>query len=968
MAHPDPPARLSAAGGMAVLSEAIERSRRAGVLKSLARAVGWPGYRRQLAVRFAGWTRDERPIERDPPDDSSVGSEEWAVFRTYRDVLRGLHAEDPEGWAVWASRALEKQPPPLLRKPGHVVVVDPISPDRAGWRLLDVFRKRASSMTVTLPFDADPALAELYDATDPARRTFLEWGFEEDAEPTGGLPLRPAGLLAIERELFRADSRERPRLRIEPDKGLEILGGPSGEGLSLLVAREVRRQLDRGVPPGEILILVPRLDEDSERIRETLLAWDLPADRGRERRLSTIAAVSALRLAMRLPVDGWEVEALVRVLRNGQVGWGHLDRASKFGRFEAASAIRATRVFRDRVALRKALERDRDDPAKGRSATVALRALEQLGEVIDSSVGAGPWEVQVDRARGLAGALGLESAELEPLWDALDDQGWVLGGLGAAVAEESWTWAEFVGQVDAIVGEIATPAPPPEPGTIRIEAVDRAEGARAAVVILANLAERTFPTRDAVDPDESPSDRAGRPNLALSREMLRFARVAGSADDRLVLAYPTTDGKGETLLPAGFLDDLMRRFDDATASACVEKHSRFDPVLRNHRDLARSGADARVLAVALAALEDDGDALRSLSAFPEHADALRGTADAFRVAHRRRFDPNFGPYDGRLHDPNAIARIRDDFGPDHAFSASQLESFALCPFQFYQRYVLGLKVVNERRELDEDYAGRGSDVHRVLEQIHLQAEAEGAVDLIDRLKVLIETEMRVELGRHDAEEAGIPEVLEEIGTRRTNKALGRYVWQFRSYFEDARPAPHKFEVAFGQEDQEDSPDSLPALTIGDGPGLVKLQGKIDRVDLIREDGNVRFRVVDYKTGSNPPGKDVLSGLASQLPLYALAVERLLFPGGPYEFHDAGYWSLPKDGFKGVRIKEWEAYREHLMAFVIDIVSTLRDGMFPIDSRKKDCRKYCDFHAACRVSEVRMSGKSWVDRPVLGGGS
>ena len=82
--------------------------------------------------------------------------------------------------------------------------------------------------------------------------------------------------------------------------------------------------------------------------------------------------------------------------------------------------------------------------------------------------------------------------------------------------------------------------------------------------------------------------------------MLRFARVAGSAGERLVLAYPTTDINGEPLLPAGFLDDLMRRLDDASTKACVEEHPRFDPILIGHPSLAHSAADARVLAVALA--------------------------------------------------------------------------------------------------------------------------------------------------------------------------------------------------------------------------------------------------------------------------------------------------------------------------------------------------------------------------------
>ena len=932
-------------------------------MKVLKAAVHWPGYRRQLLGRFAAWTRDERPVEGPPPGNSPVDIEEWAVFGHYRATLWQLGAEDPEGWAVWASRMLTKQPPPEMRKLGQVIVIDPIAPGLAGWRLLDHCHRRSKSMIVTLPFDHDPALAELYAGVDPIRRQLLGWGFVEEAKQVDLFSRRPKGLDAVEHELFRSDAHQRPKLKVSTEQGLKILGGPRGEGLGLLVAREVGDHLVRAISPEEILILVPRLDEDAERIREALRSWNLPVERGGERRLATIAAVSALRLAMRLPVEGWEVSTLVRLLRNGQVRWADLDAISTFARFEAAAAFQSTRVFRDREALRNALERIvEEEKAEGRSARVALRALDHLSAEIDSIVGTGPWRVQVDRVRRLADALRLDPAELEPLWDALDDHGWVLEGLGPAIAEESWTWDDFVGQVDATVSEISTPSAPAEPGTIRIMTVDAAEGARAQVIILANLAEPTFPSPDAVDLDATAH--ADRPNPAYSREMLRFAGVAGSAERALVLAFPTTDVKGEELLPAGFLDDIMRRLDPESATSCIEQHARFDPVLADHPTLARSAGDARVLAVARACRDEGLGSLRRLAASSEHAEALRGAADAFEVAHRRREDRAFGPYDGRLLDPRAIARIREEFGPDHAFSPSQLESFALCPFQFYQRYVLGLKVVDERQELDEDYAGRGSDVHRVLEQIHQQASAEGEAVLIDRLNVLIETEMRVELERHDAKEADVPHVLKEIGTRRTNKALGRYVAQFRSYFQknDGEPEPHRFEVGFGQDEAGES--SHPHLTIGDDEAAVKLQGKIDRIDLIRKDGKVSFRVIDYKTGSNPSGKDVLSGLASQLPLYALAVERLVFPDGGFDFEDAGYWSLPKDGFKSVKLDDWAAYRDRLMAFVLALVSELRSGTFPIESRKKECRKYCDFHAVCRVGEVRMAGKVWVGRPML----
>src|SRR4051812_22727102 len=125
--HADPPARLSAAGLRAVLAEAIERARAGGDLASIGPALGFPGYRRQVLDRFAGWTRDERPVEAAPPDDSPAGRDEWALFGFYRATLADLRskdshhragAQDPDGWAAWASRELIRKPPPELRKTG----------------------------------------------------------------------------------------------------------------------------------------------------------------------------------------------------------------------------------------------------------------------------------------------------------------------------------------------------------------------------------------------------------------------------------------------------------------------------------------------------------------------------------------------------------------------------------------------------------------------------------------------------------------------------------------------------------------------------------------------------------------------------------------------------------------------------------------------------------------------------------
>jgi hypothetical protein len=79
--------------------------------------------------------------------------------------------------------------------------------------------------------------------------------------------------------------------------------------------------------------------------------------------------------------------------------------------------------------------------------------------------------------------------------------------------------------------------------------------------------------------------------------------------------------------------------------------------------------------------------------------------------------------------------------------------------------------------------------------------------------------------------------------------------------------PRHFELAFGFEDA--GVESLPALDLDDG---LMLRGRIDRVD-VSEDGTAV--VYDYKGRNVPPAERWIQQGYLQLPLYMVAVERLL---------------------------------------------------------------------------------------------
>jgi ATP-dependent helicase/DNAse subunit B len=407
------------------------------------------------------------------------------------------------------------------------------------------------------------------------------------------------------------------------------------------------------------------------------------------------------------------------------------------------------------------------------------------------------------------------------------------------------------------------------------------------------------------------------------------------------------DEKGQLLLAAGFLDELRARIAPDALAAVSEEMTRIDPALLDRLDLAQGPADARVRAVGLACLEHNTAELSRLAGLPRHRAALLGSAAALALTASRRAYRDFGPYDGRLADRTTQRAVTAGFGPEVPFSPSQLESYLFCPFQFFIKYVLRLLPVDERDETDEDYARRGEVLHSLLEQLETLHKRDGG-DLLKLSRIVIETEMRAELTVTSEADPG----LNAIETRRIEQTLGRYVTQAADYQvkAGAQPAqPHLFEVGFGDPRRD---DTRPCLQIGDGPGAVRVRGKIDRVDVVSASGRPGFRVIDYKTGAPPSGREVKENLMVQLPLYALAVQRLGLVDEAAELLDVGYWDLREKGFRRIELKNWEEAAAGLEAAVLEAAARLRSGRFDVDPRRDGCQSSCDYSNVCRIAQIR----------------
>jgi ATP-dependent helicase/DNAse subunit B len=112
------------------------------------------------------------------------------------------------------------------------------------------------------------------------------------------------------------------------------------------------------------------------------------------------------------------------------------------------------------------------------------------------------------------------------------------------------------------------------------------------------------------------------------------------------------------------------------------------------------------------------------------------------------------------------------------------------------------------------------------------------------------------------------------------------------------PAPSRFEAHFGVPAEE----TAEALEISVGGIDVRIGGCIDRVDVTELEGTIGFWVIDYKTGraANYQASQVERFEKLQLPLYALAVERVLLKDRPSRPLGLAYWLVTDSGPKGAQ--------------------------------------------------------------------
>ena len=244
-------------------------------------------------------------------------------------------------------------------------------------------------------------------------------------------------------------------------------------------------------------------------------------------------------------------------------------------------------------------------------------------------------------------------------------------------------------------------------------------------------------------------------------------------------------------------------------------------------------------------------------AFLQHFRQTDGYRDRLHALRRAAHRETFAIKD------KALAKAL--FGRRLVLSASKVEKYEECPFQYFCRYGLRAK---PRKTAKLDPASAGTVVHYVLEKL-LDAHKDESLASVDpqtlraQLAEILTEYMNTYMGGTDGKSARFLYLY-----RRMYKTLQTLVERLVFEFSMSSFAPVGFEVAIGPG------ETIEPFRIELEDGYVELMGSIDRVDEMRTEDKRFIRVVDYKTGAKEfLLSDVLHGLGMQMLLYLVSIWR-----------------------------------------------------------------------------------------------
>lgn len=915
-----------------LVQETVDRAVAQGDLSHFAPLQLLPGFILALRESFAELKRSLVYPEKfsDFSRSGSAAQKDLAVlYSRYQARLRELNWADPEGISWLAVAALEHQS--SATDSIHLLVVDGFdSFNGAQYQALKMLSQQVGDLLITFPGKIG--------SQRPAHRRFTESIERLIRELSPRIttldlfPYLPPDLRHIESQLFEA---EISAIQTTDQPILLEARSPADEAREAL--RWIKRLVVRkNVPLSSCMIFTPNPTVYHPLLRAYATEYGIPIRFTQDEPLSNSPAITALLNLITLPSRNFGTRYVINVLRSPYFELSiNPETADKF---EMVS--RVAQIIEGRDQWSETWERltpssihgqsDLDDERilpglpRGSQASELRLVMDAFFDNItppDHTCTQTEWitwlEDLLDRLRFYERA---NSERDQAACEAFRETLRALVLSEAVAGERHGDYRQFLMDLQGTLEGIGLREPTHDgKPALLVGRMVEARGLRFQAVALLGFSEGVFPANEHPDPFLDESLRA---TLGLEQRLQReqaglFYQAITRTDQYLLITRPYLSDDGEKWEESTFWKSVQRLFD----TSVIETVHPDDP-----QPLTEAASSQELLFSAIRR--------RSL---PQVYEFLNGRWNGLRHAREvlkaRRSKLAGGPHEGFV-EPIAPA-LNQRYSPAQIWSASRLEYYGSCPYQFFVRTALGLEPrVLPKLGLDPNQLG--SMLHKILEDTYknlpdpkdIQA---ALVSLRTTSEQVFSTAPRVYGFRPsslwDYEKVQLQDKLEK-----TVRALG----------EDSVWTPFAYELVFGI-------DGVPPLEIDLGDETLRIRGVIDRVD---RDANGQLRVVDYKTGSSHlASSDLKDGHRLQLPIYALAVRDALNLGTPV---DGIYWkilgaeagSLKLAKFKTDSAQGVGAAVEVVCEHLHRIVKGIHSAEFPPHPPRAGCPSYCPTSQWC----------------------
>lgn len=639
----------------------------------------------------------------------------------------------------------------------------------------------------------------------------------------------------------------------EAPLGVELVECESERREAEYAAAAVARAVRGGLRYRDIAIITGSVDAYDGILDRALDEYGIPYHMSRRVKLETMPQIAALLSALRIVTGGWRREDIITFAYAGFAGITD-DDADELEVYMSTWNISGKRF------------RDPDGGGWGMNPDGYTADWTETGETLLTSVNRSRKTIcdllspLTDAFNDLTSADEKTTAVLDfmaasgisqPKTDGTDAESQVETLLSRALSAVSVTAekgkmkaSDYMCCLSLVLDTLSASTIPGRIDEVDVSDPLRMRGAGFRYVILLGCNDGVFP-KDVKDADffsdtektllETAGVSVGAGGEKASMELYNFSRCVSSTWERLTVIYktqkgatlPDTVGRMKSLYPALSVKKQSTEVDVDSVMSLGTLRSRF------------TRASSEELAIAMRELmEEDETGRRILSAVDIPVSATEETVS-----------------------DETASRI---FGGDIKLSQSRLESYVMCRFGFYCKYVLSL-IESKRAALT--YSDIGTFVHAVLERVF----CDGSYKLADdELKAAVDRVIADYISDViPSEQQGNARLMSLF--RRLRRGVLEFMTAFRDEFEQSLFKPVLFELPIGLGGAETSLPSM-KIPLGDGTFAV-LRGIADRVDSYRDgEGTLYVRVVDYKTGKKTFSRsDIEEGKNLQLPLYMYTV-------------------------------------------------------------------------------------------------